>query len=186
LTLQADSSKGPETIETERLLLRKPASTDALSIFERYARDSVVTRFMSWPTHRTVADTEAFLNWSDADWERWPAGSYLVFLRERPALLLGGTGLTFLGPDLAVTGYVFAEDAWGKGYATEALTAMVELARQLKVRRLEAICHADHQASAHVLEKCGFRFEGILPDHTEFPNYQPGMRLDVRSYAREF
>ena len=46
--------KGPKTIETRRLLLRKPALSDAEAIFERYAADPVVTRYMSWPTHRTL------------------------------------------------------------------------------------------------------------------------------------
>jgi len=176
--------KGPRTIETERLLMRKPAGVDAQLIFERYASDPDVTRYMSWPMHRTVADTRAFLAWSDSDWEQWPAGSYLVFSRD--GALLGGTGLTFKTPVFAITGYVFARDAWGHGYATEALGAMVELARELGVRRLEAECHVEHRASAHVMEKCGFACEGVLREHTEFPNLAPGVRLDVLCYVRRF
>jgi RimJ/RimL family protein N-acetyltransferase len=45
--------KVPLALETERLLLRKPTIRDAQAIFERYAGDPVVTRYMSWPTHRT-------------------------------------------------------------------------------------------------------------------------------------
>lgn len=175
--------KGPRTIETERLLIRKPIGADAQPIFERYASDPAVTRYLSWPTHRTVADTRAFLAWSDADWELWPAGSYLVFSRD--GILLGGTGLSFKTPVFAVTGYVFAQDAWGHGYATESLQAMVELAQTLGVRRLEAVCHVEHHASAHVMEKCGFACEGVRQEHTEFPNLVPGVKLDVLSYARK-
>lgn len=176
--------KGPSTIETERLLLRKPTINDAEAIFERYSSDPIVTRYMSWPTHRTVADTCAFLAWSEADWELWPAGSYLVFSRE--GILLGGTGLTFKTLVFAATGYVLAQDAWGRGYATEALQAMVELARTLGVRRLEAVCHVEHRASARVMEKCGLVCEGVQQEHTEFPNLTPGVKLDVLSYARKF
>jgi [ribosomal protein S5]-alanine N-acetyltransferase len=178
--------KGPARLETRRLELRKPKIGDAAAIFERYAGDREVTRYMSWPTHREVADTCAFLAWSDADWELWPAGSYLVFSKEQEGWLLGGTGLAFRKPDLAVTGYVFAKDAWGRGYATEALRAMVDLAGLLGVRRLEAVCHVEHRASARVLEKCGFTCEGVVAAHTEFPNLLPGTRCDVLSYAREF
>ena len=176
--------KAPRTIDTERLLLRRPVGTDAQSIFERYASDPDVTRYMSWPMHRSVADTRAFLAWSDADWEQWPAGSYLVFSRE--GILLGGTGLTFKTPVFAITGYVFARDAWGCGYATEALGAMVELAETLGVQRLEAECHVEHRASARVMEKCGFACEGVRREHTEFPNLNPGQRLDVLCYALSF
>ena len=174
-------SKGPTTLATGRLVLRKPAMSDAPAIFERYAGDAAVTRYMSWPTHKTVADTCAFLAWSEADWDRWPAGSYLVHTPE--GRLLGGTGLSFRTPQFAATGYVFAQDAWGQGFATEALQAMVALARALGLNKLEAICHLEHRASARVMEKCGFRLEGILHGHTEFPNLTPGTRSDVLSYT---
>jgi [ribosomal protein S5]-alanine N-acetyltransferase len=178
--------KGPRTLETARLVLRKPTLHDGQAIFERYAGDPIVTRYMSWPTHRTLADTHAFLAWSEGDWELWPAGSYLIYSRSTNGLLLGGTGLTFRTPLLAVTGYVLAQDAWGQGFATESLGAMVELARQTGVKRLEAECHAEHRASAHVLEKCGFHCEGVSPAHTEFPNLALGCRCDVLGYSMRF
>src|SRR5580700_7133154 len=161
-----------EILQTARLLLRRPTLAEAGAIFERYAGDPVVTRYLSWPTHRSLADTHAFLAWSDAEWGRGPAGSYLVFSRKDNGLL-GGTGLSFQSPTSAVTGYVLARDAWGRGYATESLQAMVDLARELGVKRLEAICHIDHRASARVLEKCGFQLEEILRKQTEFPNLSP-------------
>jgi ribosomal-protein-alanine N-acetyltransferase len=173
----------PESLQTARLSLRRPQLADVVSIFDRYAGDPVVTRYLSWPTHRTLADTHAFLAWSDAEWGKGPAGSYLVFSRSDNCLL-GGTGLSFLSPGCAVTGYVFARDAWGCGYATESLQAMVDLARELGVKRLEAICHINHRDSARVLEKCGFQLEETLREHTEFPNLAPGQKSDVFSYVR--
>jgi ribosomal-protein-alanine N-acetyltransferase len=164
--------KGPETIETDRLLLRRPKASDAESIFRRYASDREVTRYLSWPTHRSVSDTLAFLSWSDGEWQRWPAGPYLVFANKS---LTG-----------AVTGYAFAQDAWGEGYATEALEAMVDLAQQTGVQRLEAICHVEHRPSAHVLEKCGFAREEVRREHFAFPNLAPQKKADVFSYSRHF
>jgi [ribosomal protein S5]-alanine N-acetyltransferase len=175
----------PERLQTARFLLRRPTFADAAAIFDRYAGDPVATSYLSWPTHRGLADTYAFLAWSDAEWGKGPAGPHLVFSREDNALL-GGTGLSFKSPTCAVTGYVFARDSWGRGYATESLQAMVDLAGELGVKRLEALCHVDHRASARVLEKCGFQLEAILREHTEFPNLAPAQRLDVRSYVRCF
>jgi RimJ/RimL family protein N-acetyltransferase len=177
--------KGPEIIETERLVLRKPKASDAQAIFDRYAADREVTRYLSWPTHRSVADTLAFLAWSDQDWDRWPAGSYLVFAQSGRQLL-GGTGLSFKSPTRAITGYVFARDAWGHGYATESLQAMVGLASETGVGRLEAICHVDHRPSAKVLEKCGFTQEEVRREHFVFPNLGPQKKSDVFSYVRLF
>lgn len=178
--------KAPETIETERLLLRRPKQSDAQAVFQRYASDRDVTRYLSWPTHRSVADTLAFLAMSDDEWQRWPAGPYLVLARENgtSGTMLGSTGLFYKSPTRAITGYVFARDAWGKGYATESLQAMVDVADKTGVERLEAICHAEHAPSAHVLEKCGFTREEAHREHFVFPNLKPQKKSDVFSYVR--
>ena len=172
----------PERVETERLILRRPRRQDAESIFRCYAADADVTRFLSWPRHESVSATRAFLEFSDAEWQQWPAGPYLVESRQDGALL-GGTGLGFETAQRASTGYVFAKDAWGKGYATEALRAVVDVARTIGVVRLYAICHTEHVVSARVLEKCGFAREGVFRRHTEFPNLRPGEPADVFCYA---
>jgi ribosomal-protein-alanine N-acetyltransferase len=141
-----------------------------------------VTRFLGWPTHRTIADTEEFLAVCAAEWARWPAGAFLIESREH-GTLLGSTGLGFETSLQASTGYVLAHDAWGLGYATEALGAMRDHAAQLGLERLFALCHPSHRASARVLEKCGFLCEGTLPAYTEFPNLVPGVASDVLRYA---
>jgi [ribosomal protein S5]-alanine N-acetyltransferase len=174
-----------ENLHTARLTLRRPTASDAEAIFERYAADPVVTRYLSWPMHRTLADTHVFLEWSNAEWEKGPSGPLLAFSRD-DGRLLGGTGLAFRSMTEAVTGYVFARAAWGQGYATELTLAMVELARELGIERLEAICHVEHRASAHVLEKCGFLLEMIRRNAVEFPNLAPGWKFDVFAYARTF
>jgi ribosomal-protein-alanine N-acetyltransferase len=171
-----------EPIESPRLLLRRPRADDADAIFRRYATDAEVTRYLGWPKHGSVEDTRAFVAMSDAEWEKWPAGPLLVFAREG-GQLLGSTGLAFETPLRASTGFVFAKDSWGKGYATEALSQMITLARSLGVRRLYALCHPGHQASAKVLARCGFEREGLLRQHLLFPNLERGELGDVFCYA---
>lgn len=172
-------------IETQRLLLRPPESGDAQAIFERYGSDADVTRYVGWPRHKSLADTEMFLTFSKAEWERWSVGPYLIFSRA-DGQLLGGTGLSFDAPWRASTGYVLAKDAWGQGYATETLQAMVNLAEQLKAQRLCALCHPNHRASWRVLEKCDFQREGVLRKYLPFPNIQADIPADVLSYSRIF
>jgi [ribosomal protein S5]-alanine N-acetyltransferase len=172
-----------ERLLTDRLSLRRPERRDAEAIFARYASDPAVTRYVSFATHRSLDDTFSFLAYSDAEWGRWPAGPLLIESRADGSLL-GGAGLLFETTHRAVTGYVLARDAWGKGYATEALNAVVDGAKRLGVRRLFAHCHTAHRASERVLEKCGFEREGVLLAHSEFPNLQPGEMLDVVIYAR--
>jgi ribosomal-protein-alanine N-acetyltransferase len=174
--------KAPEQFATARLMLRPPQFSDAERIFERYASDIEVTRFLGWPRHRSVRDTEAFLEFSAHEWERWPAGPYLIMSRT-DGRLLGSTGLGFQTANAAVTGYVLARDAWGKGYATEALAAMIEVAGRVGVTRLSALCHPDHDPSRHVLEKCGFVRDDTTKRQVEFPNLLPGCQQNALCYT---
>jgi len=173
---------GLERIDTERLVLRRPVASDASAVFARYASDPEVTRYLSWPRHRSIEDTSMFLQFSDMEWARG-VGPYLIEARAG-GRLLGATGLGFETPQRAATGYVLARDAWGQGYATEALRAVVEVAAKVGVQRLYALTHTEHSASWHVLEKCAFAREGVLRSHTEFPNLRPGELSDVLCYAR--
>jgi ribosomal-protein-alanine N-acetyltransferase len=175
--------KAPERIVTQRLVLRKPLDEDADAIFARYASDPDVTRWLGWARHQGADASRAFVEFSHAEWTRWPAGPYVIESRESGELL-GATGFGFETPSRATTGYVFAKDAWGRGYATEALQAVVDIARHVGIVRLYAICHVEHRASARVLEKCGFACEGILQRYAEFPNLGTTGPLDVLCYAR--
>ncbi len=175
--------KAPERLDTQRLVLHRPTIEDLDEVYSRYASDPDVVRYVGWPMHRSIADTRAFLTFSDTEWDRWPAGPYAIRSRE-DGTLLGGTGFAFETPHRAMTGYVLAKDAWGRGYATEALLAIVRLAPSLGIIRLYAICHVDHQPSARVLEKCGFERDGVLRSYCEFPNLSPGKQADVLCYAR--
>jgi len=175
--------RAPLEVETARLTLRKPTLDDADAIFERYSSDPEVTRYLGWPRHHATEEARAFVEASDTEWERWPAGPYLITARGDGSLL-GGTGLAFETPQRASTGYVLARDAWGLGYATEALGAMVVLASDLGIRRLHALCHPSHRASSRVLEKCGFELEGTRRCHSEFPNLAPGVAADALCFVR--
>jgi [ribosomal protein S5]-alanine N-acetyltransferase len=170
----------PEVIETERLLLRRPAAADAAQIFMRYASDPEVTRYLAWSRHASLADTEMFLDFSNVEWRLQGCGPYLVLSRTA-GVLLGATGLSIAGDDHAETGYVFARDAWGFGYATEVLRAMIALGRTIGLRALYAQCHPDHRASMHVLDKGGFRLEHRSHNAYVFPNMGPS-KQDVLSY----
>lgn len=172
-----------DRIETARLMLVRPREEDAPAIFQRYAGDAEVTRYLTWPTHQSVNDTRLFVQFSDAEWARGPVGPLLIRSRET-GQLLGGTGLSFEPGGDPSTGYVLARDSWGRGYATEALKAMVDLARDCGSPRVYALCHPDHAASIRVLEKCGFTQDAVLPDHSRFPNLTPGVKAPVARYSR--
>jgi diamine N-acetyltransferase len=174
--------RAPERLFTPRLVLERPGSDDAEAIFD-YASDPVVTPYVAFPRHRSIDDARWFIGFSDAEWARAPAGPYVIRDRATNALI-GSTGLVFETRFRAATGYVLGRDSWGRGYATEALGAMVDVARTLGVRRLLAHVHPEHTRSARVLEKSGFTLEGVWRLHDEFPNLTPGEPSDVVCYVR--
>lgn len=173
----------PERIETARLLLRKPLLDDAEAVFTGWASDPVVTRYLSWARHESMRDTTGFLRDSDAEWSRWPAGPFLIESRETGALI-GSSGLHFKAADRAEIGYVFSRHAWGRGYATETVLALLGEARLLAPLGLFAIVHPDNAVSVRVLEKCGFTRDGLLRAHAPFPNLDPHGLFDVARYSR--
>ena len=176
--------RAPTTIEKTRLILRKPVTSDAEAVFAAYATDASVTRHLGWPRHRTIDDTRDFLAFSTAEWARWPAGPYLVCARV-DGRVLGGSGFAFETPQRASTGYVLARDAWGRGYATETLRAIVTTAVDLGVQRLYALCHPEHRALARVLEKCDFQLEGRSVVTPSFRTWRSASRA-TSSVMRRF
>lgn len=183
--MYCEGVKGPERIETPRLVLRKPTKDDAAAIFSRYSSDTEITKYLGWPRHQSLEATNAFLDASDREWTQWPAGPYLIESRNDHRLL-GSTGLHFKTSTAAVTGYVLARDSWGCGYATEALNAICAVARDLGVGQVIAHCHEDHAASRRVLEKCGFTRASQAPELLEFPNIGSGRPERCLRYFRSF
>lgn len=164
------------------MILQRPTAEDVKEIF-RYASDPAVTRFVIWPRHSSIDDTNGFLQFSDAEWQRWAAGPFLIRHRT-DGRVLGSTGLGFESNDSASTGYVLATREWGHGFATEALLAMVDLARSLGVRKLYAKVHIDHLASMKVLTKGGFIRYDKSAEFVPFPNLPPGMPSEAFTFER--
>ena len=159
----------PERFETERLVLRMPCMTDAEAIFDGYATDPEVTRYMTWRPHESIEDTRAFLEIAIADWSGDRSFGYAITMRGADECL-GMVGLN-LGDYNAEVGYVLAREYWCQGIVTEAAQALVEWAMaQPTIYRVWAICDVDNPASARVMEKVGMEREGILRRRIMHPN----------------
>jgi len=171
----------PNELCTERLLLRAPVETDAEEMFARYAQDAEVTRYLSWRPHRSLDVTRQRLQNVATGWETGADYTWLIRLKSTNELVgsIGGGRKNFR----VDIGYCLAQDAWGRGYATEAARAVIEaLLREPGIWRISAVCHVDNRASARVLEKAGMRLEGTLRRYYVFPNLSEEP-LDVRCYA---
>jgi RimJ/RimL family protein N-acetyltransferase len=171
----------PEIV-TKRLRLRPPVEADAATMYERYAQDPLVCKYLSWSPHKSPADTLEYLRRSYGKDVPNPVAGYLIAARDS-GQLLGSIGGGVQGPRVQF-GYCLARDAWGQGYASEAAAAFVEaVMAQPSVWRIQAFCDIENTASARVLEKTGLTFEGTLRRYMILPNLGEIPR-DVHCYAK--
>jgi RimJ/RimL family protein N-acetyltransferase len=145
-------------LRTARLDLRAPTMADAdrLAVL---ANDFDVVRMtgsMPWPF--TLADAQAWV----AHAQHSDPGEEALFVIDLPGE--GPIGVIGLDPDGVMTvevGYWLGQPYWGRGYATEALTALLAWARDAWGRRCITARHfADNPASGAVLIKAGFLYTG--------------------------
>jgi RimJ/RimL family protein N-acetyltransferase len=143
---------------TERLLLRPGWAEDAPTLARAIADESVVRNLATAPWPFALEDAEAFLAAP-----RDPAmPSFLITERTTSdPVIVGACGLGRRPSGAVELGYWIGRAHWGKGFATEAGRALIEIARTLKLPRLEASHFIDNPASGRVLEKLGFLPTGL-------------------------
>jgi RimJ/RimL family protein N-acetyltransferase len=103
-----------------------------------------------------VADAEKFIGGANKNGE----AAFLVTLRDRT--VIGACGIMFHYDDVPELGYWLGVPYWNKGYATEALHALIDYAfTDLSHETLQAGARVTNPASRRLLEKCGFQWTGV-------------------------
>jgi RimJ/RimL family protein N-acetyltransferase len=143
-------------LETKRLALRMPRLGDAKSMVALANDRRIAENTARIPHPYKVADAESFIgnaNKGAAD------AVFLITLGGKT--IIGACGVTTLD-DQAELGYWLGVAHWGKGYATEALHAVIDYAfTDLDHQALNAGARVTNPASRRVLEKCGFQWTGV-------------------------
>lgn len=150
-------------ITTERLVLRPVRLEDASSVATRRS-DPDTAQYQSWtvpyPLERADALVAAVVAMDGPRSEEW----YMIAIADPDtgemlgdlALYLKWEGRT------AEIGYTLNPDSRGMGHATEAVAGLLDyLFETLEVTRVEASLHPENVASARVLERTGFLYEGL-------------------------
>jgi RimJ/RimL family protein N-acetyltransferase len=172
----------PENLITERLILRRPQLSDARDLFEEYAQDPEVTRYLIWRPHQNIKETTDFLVGSLARWESREEFTWGIAEKDHDRLI--GMVACRVRSHAADIGYVLARAYWNRGYITEAARSVVEWAANLEpIFRVWAVCDTANEASARVLEKIGMTREGILRRWSLHPNVSAEPR-DCFVYAK--
>jgi len=170
----------PASLETSRLILRKPSLGDAPALFTTYTQDPQVTRYMTWRPHTRLEQTSDFLRECLAAWEEGKRFPYVITLKDEQPI--GMVDLHIVETTLGI-GYVLGRAYWGHGYTPEAVRAVIAWAiSQPEITRIYATCDVENTASARVMEKVGMQREGLLHKHILHPNLSDQLR-DSYIYA---
>lgn len=146
-----------ETLPAEHIVLRKFKKTDADDIYE-YGSNEETLRYLVWEGLKAPEEAlDAIVNiyWSKP-------GIYAIELKES-GKCIGCLDLRVHSEhDKLSFGYVLNPNYWGKGYMTEALSAVMELSfEKLDLNRVESTHYVGNEGSGRVMEKCGMIKEGI-------------------------
>ncbi|WEV58165.1 GNAT family N-acetyltransferase [Ligilactobacillus acidipiscis] len=133
-------------------------------MFNNWASDARVTKYLSWSPHNSLATTEKGLlkrqnNYVHNNYYDWG-----IVIKKSAELI--GT-ITVVGQQPAIKsmkiGYCIGYNWWGNNYATEALQKIIfYLFNTTNVNRIEATHDARNAASGKVMQKSGMSYEGTL------------------------
>lgn len=151
---------GTQILKTKRLVLRPLSLDDAQAMYDNWASDPQVTRFMNWFTHENIEVTRAILaewvpQYQDPSYYHWcitldgePVGAIAILnIQERS-----------MAGEL---GYNIGRKWWRQGITSEAAQAMLDFAfGVVGFHRIEAIHAVANPGSGGVMKKCGMRYEG--------------------------
>lgn len=156
---------GTVKLETKRLVLRRFSLDDAQAMYDNWASDPEVTRYLTWPTHQSAADSKAILEdwvlrYCEANYYHWaivpkdnddqPIGSIAIVAHDDQV-------------EKATVGYCIGRSWWHQGFTSEALQAVIDyLLDEVGMRRVDAYHDSRNPHSGNVMKKCGMTYEGTL------------------------
>ncbi|HDM8152789.1 GNAT family N-acetyltransferase [Vibrio harveyi] len=151
-----------KTLTTKRLTLRLVSVEDAPFILELYNQPDFY-RFVGDKQIRTLEEAKRYIQDNMLRMQELKGVSLLVVETNHDKQPVGICGLvkrdTLTAFDI---GYGYLPSVYGKGYAKEAASVVVDFAREeMNIENLVAITNNDNIRSISLLEKLGFQFERV-------------------------
>lgn len=152
--------RGTQRINTDRLLLRPFAMTDAEAMYRHWAADADACRFWSWEPHATLEETRRVLHgwmhqYANREYYHW------VIVLKEIAEAIGYIYLNEIDNDArsAAMHFLVGRQFWNRGIMTEACRAVLAFSfRDIGMRAMHSRHHADNPASGTVMRKAGMRY----------------------------
>ncbi len=156
---------GTIELETKRLILRRFTLDDAAQMYENWASDTEVTRYLTWDAHQGVEITQLIVltwlkNYEEATCYHWA----MVY----EGCVIGNVSLFNVNEDekTAELGYCMSKAYWNQGLMTEAVKRVLSHAKTVGFLTVTGRHHHENVASGHVMKKCGL----VLTHHDQIPH----------------
>ena len=155
---------GTKVLETERLLLRPFTVEDAEAMYQNWACDTEVTKYLTWPAHASPEATAELL----ADWVRqYTQKNYYswAIVWKDLGQPVGSISVVSCNDDVckATIGYCTGKKWWRQGITSEALGLVVDyLIGEVGMNRIDSYHDSNNPNSGAVMRKCGMTYEGTL------------------------
>jgi len=143
-------------LESARLRLRRLIAADAEAMHPAFA-DVELMRWWSSAPHDSIAQTRAFFAQEAPDWRRW----MITRVDDDTAIGFVAAGEKRQG-NVSELGYMLRREYWGGGIAAEAVSRVIDQIFAEGQRRVFADTDPDNVESRRLLERLGFRLEGVL------------------------
>jgi RimJ/RimL family protein N-acetyltransferase len=151
------------TIETDRLILRKPKLTDAKDMFTNWASDKEVTKYLSWYPHETVSVTELIIQMWITNDDKDDSIDWIIELKEIKQVI---GSINLFNIDLkkkqGEIGYCLSRKYWNQGLMTEAMKKVFEYAFNIGFKVIYGRHIQDNIASGKVMTKSHMRMDQVI------------------------
>ena len=170
---------GTITLNTERLVLRRHRVEDALPLHKEFGRDEKMFEFSGWNPYETEEQAEETVQRFIGGYDEEHFYGWAIDYQGELAGTIGAYDYDAEANSIEI-GCSIARRFWGKGFASEAVKAVLDyLLEKEKIGSVTAWCAADNIGSARVMEKAGMRQESWEEGVLEIG----GKRYDKLNYA---
>ena len=151
---------GTQTLETERLILRRFHENDADDMYNNWVTDPEVSRFWSWSPHENIDETKFYLAKWIAEYSNPAVYHWVIVLKS----IGQAVGYIYFDENMSVH-YALSRKHWNHGIMSEACKCVIDFtfdvlgANEIKTRH-----HVENPASGRVMQKCGMKYVGTDGD----------------------
>ena len=157
------------TLETNRLILRPFNIDDAQDMFDNWASDSEVTKYLTWNHHTDIYQTKEILNIWIKQYEKIERINLAITLKETNELI-GGIDVVGYLEGIPVIGYVISKKHWNNGYTTEACKKLIEYLFSIGHKKIRIDAVVENIASNKVIQKCDGKLFDTIEEFIKIKN----------------